>query len=132
MRRFIKQIKEALDVKFDEVKAKLDDLKTTIIDKFKNVIASLVGADLTVAQNITINLDGRTTLSIYAIADAATTFTLEMSDTSTFDLITYKKEYATVTTVSDIFTTGWQYARFKSAAAGVAGNKVTLKLSGSR
>jgi len=95
-------------------------------------VASLVDAPLSTAQSITIDMDGRTILSVYAKATAATTFTLEGSDTSTFDVVLSSKEWSAVTSVTDLLETGVQHWRIKSAAAGAAGDKVTLKLSGGR
>jgi hypothetical protein len=99
-------------------------------DKLLNVYSQLIGADLTVAQSTTLDVDGRTLLEIHAASSAATDYTLEASadNTNFFTLATW----AAVTAIDETWTIGWRYIRLSSAAAGVAGDTVTLVLSAGR
>jgi hypothetical protein len=90
--------------------------------------AQLINADLTAPQTITLDTRGRSLVSIYAKADAATTFHVDVSADGTnwfSDVLTYTN----ATLVNDTIVTGFRYVRLRSDAAGVAGNKVTLALS---
>jgi hypothetical protein len=88
----------------------------------------IINADETVAQSITLDTFCRSLVSIFAMADAATTFHLDLSlDNITWfnDVITYSN----TTKVNDVIKTAFRYVRLRSDAAGVAGNKVTLVLA---
>jgi hypothetical protein len=133
------QVNPATEDSLASVLAQLDVLLSTraaettlaaLRDKFLNVYSQLIGADLTVAQSITLDADGRTLLEIHAASSAATDYTLEASadNTNFFTLATW----AAVTGIDETWTIGWQYIRLSSAAAGVAGDTVTLVLSAGR
>ena len=84
-------------------------------------------ADETVDQEITLDLNGRSALGVYAEASAATTFILEGSvDNSKWFEV---KRWENVTKVNDVFKFAFRYARLKSLAAGASGDKVTLILT---
>jgi|Deesub1362A_J573_1020465.scaffolds.fasta_scaffold00327_7 hypothetical protein len=92
------------------------------------VSIKLIGADETSNQSIVLDTDGRRLLGVYASADTATTFTLEGSD----DLTNWHTEYTSAsaeTSYKDVLWNPWRYVRLSSAAAGSAGDTVTLKLS---
>ncbi|MDI6815277.1 MAG: hypothetical protein QMC90_04275 [Dehalococcoidales bacterium] len=102
-----------------------------IIAGHQNVYSQLLGADLTAAQSITLDVAGRTLLNIYALADAATTFRLDVSTDNT-NWITNYLTWAAVTEVKETHTIAFRYLRLKSDAAGVAGNLVSLYLTAGR
>jgi hypothetical protein len=122
----------------DRVLGQLTDGVNTVspkifgITNMENVSASLVDADETVEQSIVLDMMGRTTLSVFAKATAATTFTLEGSDTDNFAVILFSKSWSGVTSADDTLITGIRYWRLRSSPAGSPGDKVTLKLSGGR
>jgi hypothetical protein len=92
------------------------------------VYNQLIGADETVAQSIVLDTEGRSLVSVYAVADAATTFHLDGSNDNVNwfnDLATYSG----VTKVNDVVQTAFRYVRLRSDAAGVAGSTVTLVLA---
>jgi hypothetical protein len=95
---------------------------------FEPSYTQLLNADLTVAQSITLDTRGRSLVSIYAKADAATTFHVDVSADNT-NWFTDVLTYTNATLVSDTIVTGFRYVRLRSDAAGVSGNKVTLALS---
>ena len=93
-----------------------------------NVEARLYNADETVAQSITLDTEGRSTLEVFAIADVATNFYLDVSvDNSvwTTDFFTWLN----VTEVREGFMNAYRFIRLRSDAAGSAGNKVSLVLT---
>jgi len=92
------------------------------------VYRQLINADETVAQSITLGIGGRGLVSVYATADAATTFHLDGSNDNINwfnDLITYSN----TTKVVDTVKTAFSFVRLRSDPAGVPGNKVTLVLA---
>jgi len=92
------------------------------------VYNQLLNADETVAQSIVLDTEGRSLVSVYATADAATTFHLDGSNDKVnwfTDLLTYSG----VTKVVDVVMTGFRYIRLRSDPAGTSGNKVTLALA---
>jgi hypothetical protein len=113
--------KHRLYVVDDQALAKLTQLTSVYY-------AQLIGADETVAQSITLDTKEKKLLEVYAKADASTTFHLDVSTDNTNWVNDYKT-YSAVTEVKDTLWNGFQYARLRSDAAGVAGNKVTLILS---
>lgn len=100
-------------------------------DLLLNVFAQLLGADETLSQSITLDTAGRTLLDIYTIAAAATTFRLDVSNDNT-NWITDYLTWAAVASVKETHTNAFRYLRLKSDAAGVAGNLVSLYLTGAR
>jgi len=93
-----------------------------------NVYEKKEAANLTVAQEITLDLQGRTVLEIYTSSTVATTFRLDVS----MDGTTWITDYATwtgVNSVKETWTIGFRYVKLKSDAAGVAGDVVDLVLS---
>ena len=93
-----------------------------------NVEARLYLADETVAQSITLDTEGRSTLEVFALADKATNFHLDVSvDNSTW--ITDFVTWVDVTSVKEGYTNAYRFARLRSDAAGVSGNKVSLVLT---
>jgi hypothetical protein len=113
-----------------QVNPATEDTLAALRDKLINVYAQLLAADLTVAQSITLDADGRTILEIHAASSAATDYTLEASadNTNFFTLATW----AAVTAIDETWTVGWRYIKLSSAAAGAAGDTVTLILSAGR
>lgn len=90
------------------------------------VIAELRDQDETVAQEMLVDLGTYSTVEVLCKADAATTFTLIISfDGVTEERIIYQSSIAETEHCST-YSVGAQYLIVKSAAAGVAGNKVTL------
>jgi len=87
--------------------------------------AELYGADETVAQSISLDVGGFKLVEVYCVADAATTFTVQFSWDNTH-WFTYYTSPAAETKYSDVFWTAAQYIKVSSAAAGAAGNKVSL------
>jgi len=100
------------------------------LEDFLNVESSLLDADLTTPQSITLDLKGRSVLSVQAWSSAPTTYVLEAS----FDGVNWRfvKDYVNTTEVSDGFMVGMRYFRLRSDAAGVAGDKVSLVLQAAR
>ena len=93
-----------------------------------NVEAKLYLADETVARSITLDTEGRSTLEVLALADAATNFHLDVSvDNSTW--ITDFSVWPNVTGVKEGFINAYRFLRLRSDAAGVSGNKVSLVLT---
>ena len=109
----------------------LNDVYARILDVQQNVYSQLIGADETVAQSITLDVSGRTLLDIYSKADTATTFRLDCSNDNT-NWITDYLTWAAVTEVKETHTNAFRYLRLKSDAAGVAGNLISLYLTGAR
>ena len=93
-----------------------------------NAEAKLYAVDLTVAQEITLDTEGRHTLEVLAMADAATTIRLDVSvDNSTW--IMNFHSWVGVTMVKEGYLNAYRFVRLKSDAAGSAGDKVTLMLT---
>jgi hypothetical protein len=93
-----------------------------------NVEAKLYAEDETVAQEITLDTEGRSTLEVFALADAATIIRLDVSvDGSTW--IVNFHSWAGVTIVKEGYLNAYRFVRLKSDAAGAAGDKVTLMLT---
>ena len=87
----------------------------------------LVGADETVAQEITLDTENRVHLYVYAEATAATNVYLDASN----DGVNWYtiKTWSTVTEVNEAVSPfPWRYAKLRSDAAGVAGDTITLVL----
>lgn len=87
--------------------------------------AELYNADLTVDQEVSLDIGGFKTVEVYAEATSATTFIVEFS----FDNVHWFEYYRSPTAetkYNDVFTTCAQYIRLRSLASGVAGDTVTL------
>jgi hypothetical protein len=112
----------ALSALRDAILSKIDELAIPT-----PTYNQLIDADETVAQSITLDAGGRSLVSVYAKADAATNFYVDVSNDGInwFTALTY----AGVTTVNDVIKTGFRYIRLRSDAAGTSGSKVTLVLS---
>jgi len=96
-----------------------------------NVYTVSRGLDLTVAQSITLDTKGRSVIEVWALATAATTFHLDVSE----DGVTWIDDwitYSAVTEVKEGYFNGWRYLRLRSDAAGVAGDTVSLGLTANR
>ena len=93
-----------------------------------NVDAKLYLADETSSQSVILDTEGRPTLEILGSADAATTFRLDVSvDDAAW--ITDFYVWANVTGVKEGYLNGYRFIRFRSDAAGVSGDKVSLVLT---
>ena len=93
-----------------------------------NVEARLYLADETAAQSIVLDTEGRSTLEVFALADAATNFHLDVS----IDNLTWITDFSTwpsATEVREGFMNAYRFLRLRSDAAGVSGNKVSLVLT---
>ncbi len=88
---------------------------------------TLINADETAAQSITLDTKGYKIVSIYCEATAATDFTIELSPDNT-NWWTYHTA-SSVTSYNDTITTAFRYVKVSSAAAGAAGDTVTLMIS---
>jgi hypothetical protein len=93
-----------------------------------NVEAALYSADETVAQSVTLDTEGRPTLEVFALADAATTFKLDVSVDGTMWINNFQV-WSSVTSVKAGYLNAYRFVRLRSDAAGSAGNKVTLILT---
>jgi hypothetical protein len=87
--------------------------------------AELYGADETVAQTISLDIGGFKLVEVHCEASTVTTFGVEISFDNT-NWFTYYTSPAAETSYSDVFQTAAQYVRVSSAAAGVAGDIVSL------
>ena len=77
---------------------------------------------------MTLDTEGRPTLEVFAQADAATTFRLDVSaDGSTW--VGNFEVWSGVTSVKKGYLNAFRFVRLRSDAAGSAGNKVTLILT---
>jgi hypothetical protein len=94
----------------------------------EHVYAQLIGADETVAQSVTLDTKGHKLVEVWAEATAATTFTLEFSNDN-INWVTYYTSAAAETEYKNTLWNGFRYVRLSSAAAGVAGDTVTLILA---
>ena len=93
-----------------------------------NVEAKLFNADETTAQFITLDTEGRSMLEVFARADVATNFHLDVSvDNSTW-ILDFEK-WSNVTSVKEGYTNAYRFIRLRSDAAGATGNKVSLVLT---
>jgi len=121
------KVKDATGTVIDPAK---EGTLSTLSGKLDNVEASLLGADETAAQSVTLDLAGRSVLGISAWASAATNFKLEVSH----DNVNWRtlQSWSAVTSVITNIQIGFRYAKLSSAAAGVAGDTVNLVLQASR
>lgn len=94
----------------------------------EHVYSQTINADETVAQSITLDTKGHKLLEVWAEASAATTFTLEFSNDNT-NWVTYYTSATAETEYKKTLWCGFRYVRLSSAAAGAAGDTVTLILS---
>jgi hypothetical protein len=92
------------------------------------VYVQLIDADETQAQSITLDTGVRSIVSVYAKADAPTTFHLDVSNDN-INWFTDAIAYSNTTIVNDTIITGFRYIKLRSDASGVSGNKITLALS---
>ena len=93
-----------------------------------NVEAKLYLADETAAQSITLDTEGRSTLEVFAQADAPTNFYLDVSvDNSTWT--TDFSTWSNVTKVKEGFMNAYRFLRLRSDAAGSVGDLVSLVLT---
>lgn len=106
-----------------------DSIEEAILSKLDEVVeAHNVGADETVAQEITLDTKDKKLLEVYASATTATNFYLDVSpDNSTW--ITGYQSWTNVTEVKDTMWNGFRYVRLRSDPAGSAGDTVDLFLS---
>jgi len=104
---------------------------SSLLSKFTNVSSSLFGADETVDQSITLDVDGRTVLEVYAKATTATDFHLDVSLDNVTWISSYKS-WSGVTEVKEGYFNAFRYIRLRSIGAGVAGDTVDLVLTASR
>jgi len=93
-----------------------------------NVYTQLIEADETTAQSVVLDTKGFKILEIYAKADAATTFHLDVSNDGTNWINDYDVKSG-VTEWKDTMWNGFRFVRLRSDAAGSSGNKVTLILA---
>ena len=92
------------------------------------IYTSLINADETVAQSVVLDTGARSLVSIFAIADVATNFYIDLSVDNVVwfnSVLTYNN----TTLVNDVIRTAFRYVRLRSDAAGSQGNKVTLVLA---
>jgi len=90
------------------------------------VVAELRNQDETVAQEMKVDLGHRKTAEVLCKADTATTFSVIASfDGVTEDKTLYQSSLAE-TEHHQVYRVGTRYLIVKSAAAGSAGDKVTL------
>mgnify|MGYP001626290506 CR=1 FL=1 len=94
----------------------------------ESVYVQLFGADETAAQSVTLDSKGHKLLEVYGCASASTTFHLDVSNDNVNWIADYKV-YSAVTSVKETLWNGFRYVRFKSDAAGVAGDTVDLVLA---
>jgi hypothetical protein len=94
----------------------------------EHVYEQLIGVDETLAQSVTLDTKGHKLVEVWATATAATTFTLEFSNDNT-NWVTYYTSAAAETEYKNTLWNGFRYVRLSSAAAGVAGDTVTLILA---
>jgi len=107
----------------------VDDQVLTVLTQLSTpTYAQLINADETTAQSVTLDTREKMLLEVYARADAATTFHLDVS-TDNSNWVTDYKTYSNVTSVSETLWNGFRYVRLRSDATGTAGSKVTLILS---
>jgi hypothetical protein len=85
-------------------------------DMFSPVYAQLINADETQAQSITLDTGARSIVSIYAKADAPTTFHLDISNDN-INWFTDSLTYPNTTIVNDTFITGFRYFKLRSDAS---------------
>jgi len=103
----------------------------TTLSEIKNPITGeLRNQDLTVAQELVVDLEGKSVLEVVCKADAATTFTVILSFDGTTEDYTLYQSPSPETTYRNVWTVGARYVKVKSAAAGSAGDKVSLLVSG--
>jgi len=103
---------------------------TTVSGGSTNVNASLLGADETSPQSITLYVEGRFVLEVYASATSPTNFFLDVSlDGSTW--IEGFDSWTSTTKVKAGYMNAFPWVRLRSAAAGGAGDKVNLILTAS-
>ena len=101
---------------------------STLKNALTPVSSVLINADETISQSVVLDTEFRSLVSIYAKADAATNFYIDLSVDNVVwfnDVITY----SSTTLVNDVIRTAFRYVRLRSDAAGVSGNKVTLVLA---
>jgi len=100
-------------------------------DKFTNVYAVARDLDLTVAQAVVLDTEGRTIIEVWASSSTTTTFHLDVSENGSIWVNDWKT-YPTVTLVREGYLNGWRYLRLRSDAAGTTGDTVSLGLTASR
>jgi len=105
-----------------EVRPKID---TTAEEPLYN---QLINADETTAQSVVLDTKGYKILEVYAKADAATTFHLDVSNDGTNWINDYYKQ-TNVTSWQDTMWNGFRYVRLRSDAVTTSGAKVTLVLA---
>jgi len=93
-----------------------------------NVYTQLIDADETTAQSVVLDTKGYKILEVYAKADVATNFYLDVSNDGTNWINGYFTQN-NVTEWKDTFWNGFRFVRLRSDAAGSSGNKVTLILA---
>jgi len=120
-------ILDSADVRIDPARED-GNLKNLADDALSPLISVSTGLDETVAQTITLDSKGKRLLELYGRASTATTFRLDVSPDNIYWVADYKV-YSTVTEVKDTLWNGFQHLRFRSDAAGVAGDTVDLVLS---
>jgi len=104
------------------------NLKLIADDALTSLISVSTGLDETAAQAITLDSKGKRLLELYGRASTATTFRLDVSPDNTYWITDYKT-YSAVTEAKDTQWNAFRYVRFKSDAAGAAGDTVDLVLS---
>jgi hypothetical protein len=92
------------------------------------VYQQLINADETAPQSIILDTEGRSLVSIYVAADAATNVYLDVSNDNA-NWFNNAVVYSGVTSVSDTVKTAFRYVRLRSDAAGTSDNKITLVLA---
>jgi len=105
-----------------EVRPKIDTASE------ENLYAQLINADETTAQSVVLDTKGYKILEVYAKADVATNFYLDVSNDGTNWINDYDTKSG-VTEWKDTMWNGFRYVRLRSDAAGTSGNKVTLILA---
>jgi len=108
---------------------KITEPLTVTAKKPSILTAELYGADLTVAQSVTLDLgaEGRDNIEIIGRSSVATTFTLEASaDNVNWYTI---ETFSAVTLAHAGYNNAFRYIRLSSAAAGAATDTVDLVIT---
>jgi len=120
-------ILDAVDVRVNPARED-GNLKSLTDDALSALRSVATGLDETVAQTITFDSKGKRLLEVYGRASTATTFRLDVSPDNIY-WVADSKVYSAVTEVKDTLWNGFQHLRFRSDAAGVAGDTVDLVMS---
>jgi len=120
-------ILDAADIRINP--AKEDGNLASIEGHLSHKYAQIINADETVAQSISLDTKGSRLLEVYASASTATTFTFEVSHDNVNWITWYTSPAAETEYGGDkTMWNGYRYVKLSSAAAGVAGDTVSLYL----